>query len=1092
MNLRLILITVFCLLITGHCSLANDSRIVSGRISDSADGKPIAGAAVMIQYSRTGSITNADGRFSIKLPIENENIEIHAIGYISMVVEVEEGVTELTIELERDEMMQVEVVSIAEVPSRLEGKVAGVSSPTKKPESRKNATWRRSTMPDNAIRLEVGDGRDDYLPLEAVQMSVQVEGFRVRVLLDCFFYNDKQEGLEGTFKLKLPNGASPYYFAFGEEEYLNEDKSVAHIHYNKGNHDLSPEKIKYTEGRAWNNVKEARIVPKDNAAIAYEETVGLRIDPALMEWAGSDFFTCRVFPLQKNALHRVVVGYDVNMTEGLNFREYHLVLPQNVNDLWLDVKMLASENITPVISPLVPKQYGNDFVSFSLYNPEVKEFYIGYDNADAMVLANKNKDYFAANYRINLPETDEPYTYEDAIIMLDVSLSSQPDKFNVWLTLINEVLSRNEDRIKRFAVMNFNIDSFWWKRKYVDNTAKNRNDFLQYAYTLALEGATDLGKALNEAMYPAWIKDYRPKHIFLMSDADYNWGESNRFALLPNRETADRIHTYKIGMAGTNTAVLDYLSRETKGYSFSITGEEEAAIAAAVFRYRPWEITNISVPGVSDFLISGRPTQLYNGQKLLFSGRGIPSGNIVITLSNGLETQTLTFPTDNRLQSTLAKRIYGETAFASLDNYGVQAKQSTEPYAVYYRIPGIDYSFLMLENENEYYHLVMDEREAEIYVMNNSVASIINELNDRGITTPKGNTRTDFMEWLQGLSQDKTIQLWTDETFAIYLNRLPAEAFEVKLKNYKYKIQKRSEQSDSERLILQNEFIFYDELLPLAEKRKKKKNKETAVKLLSSVVERNPADYIALRDIALQCIDWEMGDMAYYMMRRVIDHRPQEAIAYLTAAEALAASGHIDMAMIYYYICLNAEWSEDYGNFKEIAALKAMRYLTEIKQKIDKKDRKLKLTQDSKDFLSYLRRQVMEYLDSEDLLITDADVVVIINWNTNFTDVDLHVLEPTGEVCFYGNSETKIGGRLTIDVVEGYGPEMYVLKNAVPGEYSIYIDYYSDSETRTATVSKVYADIYLGWGYKKEQHIRRTLVLKREEDQVEILKLTIK
>ena len=69
-----------------------------------------------------------------------------------------------------------------------------------------------------------------------------------------------------------------------------------------------------------------------------------------------------------------------------------------------------------------------------------------------------------------------------------------------------------------------------------------------------------------------------------------------------------------------------------------------------------------------------------------------------------------------------------------------------------------------------------------------------------------------------------------------------------------------------------------------------------------------------------------------------------------------------------------------------------------------------------------LFKEVSEYLDKNDLLYDQADIVLIINWNTNNTDVDLHVIDPTGEECYYRNRETKIGGKLTIDVTEGYGP----------------------------------------------------------------------
>jgi regulatory protein YycI of two-component signal transduction system YycFG len=74
-------------------------------------------------------------------------------------------------------------------------------------------TWQKSNKAANATSLFIGD--NDELPLKGMQMAVSVDGFRARVLIDCFYYSDKEFELEGTFKMKLPQGATPYYFAFG-------------------------------------------------------------------------------------------------------------------------------------------------------------------------------------------------------------------------------------------------------------------------------------------------------------------------------------------------------------------------------------------------------------------------------------------------------------------------------------------------------------------------------------------------------------------------------------------------------------------------------------------------------------------------------------------------------------------------------------------------------------------------------------------------------------------------------------------------------------------------------------------------------------
>ena len=63
-----------------------------------------------------------------------------------------------------------------------------------------------------------------------------------------------------------------------------------------------------------------------------------------------------------------------------------------------------------------------------------------------------------------------------------------------------------------------------------------------------------------------------------------------------------------------------------------------------------------------------------------------------------------------------------------------------------------------------------------------------------------------------------------------------------------------------------------------------------------------------------------------------------------------------------------------------------------------------------------------------------ADVAALIFWNTDGTDVDLHVVEPSGEECFYQHTQTASGGHISRDVTTGYGPELYLLPKAPSGK----------------------------------------------------------
>ena len=71
---------------------------------------------------------------------------------------------------------------------------------------------------------------------------------------------------------------------------------------------------------------------------------------------------------------------------------------------------------------------------------------------------------------------------------------------------------------------------------------------------------------------------------------------------------------------------------------------------------------------------------------------------------------------------------------------------------------------------------------------------------------------------------------------------------------------------------------------------------------------------------------------------------------------------------------------------------------------------------------------------------------VVLSWDTDGTDVDLHVVTPAGEHAFYGNRVTPSGGALDVDVTTGFGPEIFADPTPLPGMYQVYLNYYAAGE----------------------------------------------
>jgi hypothetical protein len=111
---------------------------------------------------------------------------------------------------------------------------------------------------------------------------------------------------------------------------------------------------------------------------------------------------------------------------------------------------------------------------------------------------------------------------------------------------------------------------------------------------------------------------------------------------------------------------------------------------------------------------------------------------------------------------------------------------------------------------------------------------------------------------------------------------------------------------------------------------------------------------------------------------------------------------------------------------------------------------------------------------------------VVLTWNTDNCDIDLHVVEPDGAKCFYSHRFTQLGGKLSYDFTQGFGPEEYVIKNNVDGIYQIFAQYYSTTSQAQLLPVIVYADIYTDYGTSTQTHKRVSLKLKQKNDTYEI------
>lgn len=104
--------------------------------------------------------------------------------------------------------------------------------------------------------------------------------------------------------------------------------------------------------------------------------------------------------------------------------------------------------------------------------------------------------------------------------------------------------------------------------------------------------------------------------------------------------------------------------------------------------------------------------------------------------------------------------------------------------------------------------------------------------------------------------------------------------------------------------------------------------------------------------------------------------------------------------------------------------------------------------------------------------MTSPKLRVVLSWDTDNTDLDLHVVTPDGLHSYYGNRVLKNGGALDVDVTTGYGPEIFSSPSPQNGTYLVYLNYYggdSDSVITTATMTIISNE---GRANEKKQRFR--------------------
>lgn len=247
-------------------------------------------------------------------------------------------------------------------------------------------------------------------------------------------------------------------------------------------------------------------------------------------------------------------------------------------------------------------------------------------------------------------------------------------------------------------------------------------------------------------------------------------------------------------------------------------------------------------------------------------------------------------------------------------------------------------------------------------------------------------------------------------------------------------------------------------------------DRANALLVLSTIAELDLENHQLYKSLLYLLRQWEANEMALYVAKKIVTWRTHEPQSYRDLALALEDNKQYQEAFDALLTALGTnyygEMSGIYEGIEDIILMDINRMIAEHKNintgKLAKK-----------------------YKDN-----IPVDVRIILNWNQMDTDIDLHIIEPTGEECYYGHTATELGARFSKDFTQGYGPEQYLLRNAIKGKYIIKTNFFGESKLTESGPATVMVEIYIKRENGKMERTLQTIQLgkvKQNENLAEII-----
>lgn len=892
--------------------------------------------------------------------------------------------------------------------------------------------------------LEVENQKKHPVILQEAKIDTKILGNLATTTATYTFYNPSNRILEGKLTFPLPEGVSVSGYAL----------------------DIN--------GKLRNAVP----VPKERAKEVFESIERRNVDPGIIEKVEGNNFRTRIYPIPQKGSRTIQITYHQELKNVASDYQYFLSFANATTIPKFNLKVWISETAT------VPKILENPDGSFAFQkqgnqwiaeiaksdftpNESLKVTIPKNQNSSNVVLqkASGDKFYFAANVGLDLPVKEKPRSQKIAIIW-DNSFSGSKRNRDKELDFLNAYFADNKNVSVSFSLLNNTFEKTEEFNISQGNWGELKNKILNLKY----DGGTDFG-ALKEIN---GVEEY-----LLFSDGISNFGDLTMKFKKPLNSIAS---------TPTSDFNLLKLLANQSGGNFINLNELDTRSALKTYKKLPVRFLGFKEnPNLQELFpnigsVISEPVNIF----------GITSGNAgeltaIFSVGNEKFETPVDFSKAQQLENWQIAQFWAQKKINELELNSTQNRQEIKNISEQFGVVSKNTSLIVLDDINDYvrYKITPPQELLADY------QKIVSQNKGRVLEQRKN---------LLSKAFDKTRELktwWNTEFKPVEKKEYPrisnqstpvpqaqrnVQIEEAVVVGYSSSA-KEMEASSSDAMVdiiaekpkgkitlvdvesteeymkdfqnLQSTEVIYQKYLENRSKHEKqvsyyfdiskllfkKGDKALSLKVLSTLAELDLENEELYKTIYYLLKQRGHYDKELWITQKILEWRPFDAQSHRDYALALVDNKKPQEALNIYRSLLYQEFTDEISvrdnGIEEILIMEINNILKQNKN--------------------------VDGSKIDDRLKADlpVDIRVVINWNKDNTDIDLWVTDPKGEDCSYQHKSTAIGGRISNDFTQGFGPEQFLLKKAVKGKYKIKTNFFGERQNILSGPTTVMAEVYL-------------------------------